>query len=86
MTNFDKAPENGGSPILSLAVWWDQGVSNWVPISGESSGYSLEEQHTVSLLTPGSTYRFKYRAINAFGAGAFSAETAVVAASIPDQI
>lgn len=85
VSNYDSAPENGGSPILSLSIWWDQGVSNWVPIVGEYT-YSLELQHTVSLLTPGASYRFKYRAINAFGYGDFSAETAVIAASIPEKI
>lgn len=42
VSNFDSAPENGGSPILSLSVWWDQGVSNWVSISGDYPNYTLQ--------------------------------------------
>jgi hypothetical protein len=38
------------------------------------------------MLSPGQDYKFKYRAINIFGVGAFSAESTIKAASKPDQI
>ena len=38
------------------------------------------------MLSPGHDYKFKYRAINIFGVGAFSAESTIKAASKPDQI
>ena len=85
VANFDTAPENGGSPIISLSVWWDQGVSIWVPISGDSPDFSLETQHTVYMLAPAGSYRFKYRAINIFGEGPFSSEQEIIAATAPDQ-
>ena len=40
----------------------------------------------VTLLQPGSSYKFKYRGINAFGEGEFSDESTVVAATKPDTI
>ena len=70
---------------MSLSVWWDQGVSNWVTISGDAN-FSLNLSHTVSLLKPAASYRFKYRGINAFGVGDFSDETVVIAATVPDKI
>ena len=87
MSTFDTSPENGGSPIISYGLWWDQGVSNWVHISGEFPNYTTNDvEHTVSLLTPSAAYRFKYRAINIFGEGAFSGETIVISATLPDKI
>lgn len=40
----------------------------------------------VTLLQPGSSYKFKYRGINAFGEGEFSDESTIVAATKPDTI
>ncbi len=54
-------------------------------ISGDSN-YSLNLQHTVSLLKPAVSYRFRYRGINAFGLGDFSDETVVISATVPDKI
>lgn len=83
-SNFDTPPTNGRSPILSLNLWWDQGVNNWVSVAGDYPNYTLSLKHKVSLLIAGSSYRFKYRGINAFGKGPFSAEETVIAASKPD--
>jgi len=80
------APDNGGSTTTSLNLYWDQGVSNWVPAVGEPPFLSLDQTFTVKLLYPGSEYKFKYRAVNLFGEGAFSAESTVTAATNPDQI
>lgn len=56
-----------------------------MPLSGEAPDhYSLETLHTVKLLKPAAAYRFKYRAINIFGTGSFSAETVVIAATTPE--
>lgn len=57
---------------------------------GETPWFSLNEEYTVGLpvglLTPGVDYNFKYRGINIFGEGAFSAESTVKAAMKPDKI
>jgi hypothetical protein len=73
----------GDSPILSLNLWYDQGKSNWTSLTGLDS-YSLSEYFKVDKLTPGQDYKFKYRAINIFGIGAFSEEYSVKAATKPD--
>lgn len=63
-------------------------MDNWVSVTGNTPWYSLNEDYTVGLpvglLTPGVDYKFKYRAINIFGEGAFSAESTVKAAMRPD--
>jgi len=46
----------------------------------------LQTTYTVYLLTPGKNYKFRYRAINLFGTGEFSAESVIQAATKPDQI
>ena len=86
--NFYTDEETGGSPILSLNLWYDQGVDNWVTVTGESPWFSLGDKFTVGLpdglLTPGLDYKFKYRGINLFGEGEFSAVSTVKAAMRPD--
>ena len=39
--NFDTNPENGGSPLFSLNLYWDQGASNWVSVAGETPNYTM---------------------------------------------
>lgn len=59
-------------------------------VTGNTPWFSMNEKYTVGLpiglLTPGLAYKFKYRAINIFGEGAFSAESTVYAAMRPDKI
>lgn len=76
----------GGSPLISLDVWYDQGIGNWVSLQGADPFYTLDDSFVAELLTPGHYYKFKYRGINIFGEGAFSAESILQAASKPDQI
>jgi len=44
----------------------------------------MQTSYTVYLLRPGQDYKFRFRAINLFGAGDFSAETVIKAATKPD--
>jgi hypothetical protein len=60
---------SGGSPVLSLNLYWDQGVGIWVSLVGASPFYTLDLSYAVTLLQPGHEYQFKYRAINIFGIG-----------------
>jgi hypothetical protein len=39
--DFDTSPENGGSPLLSLNLYWDQGASNWVSVAGEYPDHTM---------------------------------------------
>lgn len=80
--------QTGGSPTISLNLWYDQGADNWITVNGETPWFSMSEYFTVGLpvglLTPGQDYKFKYRAINIFGEGAFSEVSTVKAAMRPD--
>jgi hypothetical protein len=76
----------GGSPVISLEIWYDQGVDNWIPLFGAAPFHSLDETYTVGPLFPGHYYNFKYRAVNIFGLGAFSEVSTIQAATKPDQI
>lgn len=69
---------------MSLDVWYDQGVDNWVSLHGAAPWFSLDETFIVTLLSPGHDYKFKYRGINIFGEGAFSPESTIKAATKPD--
>ena len=46
----------------------------------------MELTQVVTLLQPGSSYKFRYRGINVFGEGEFSDESTIVAAMNPDTI
>jgi hypothetical protein len=67
----------GGSDLISLELWYDQGIGNWVSLHGSSPFFTLDNSYTVELLQPGQNYQFKYRGVNIFGGGAFSAESTI---------
>lgn len=85
-SNLLDATLSGGSPVLSLNLYWDQGIGLWVSLTGSSPFYTLDQSYSVSLLQPGHDYNFKYRAINIFGVGEFSDISTIKAATNPDQI
>ena len=74
---------NGGSPVISLNLYFKPEGGDWTSLIGEISD-SLAESHSVAALTPGANYKFKYRASNIFGNGEFSAEATLKAATRPD--
>jgi hypothetical protein len=69
----------GGAPILTYQVWFDQGANNWT-----LAGQTLQDYFIVPNLIAGQDYKFKYRAVNIFGEGAFSGESTIKAAMRPD--
>lgn len=76
---------NGGSAITSIILYWDQGSGTYVELVGESSD-SLVTQFTVTGLTEGSNYSFKYAGKNIFGTGDFSDPVTFTAAEKPSQV
>jgi hypothetical protein len=46
----------GGSPLISLDIWYDQGIDNWVSLQGADPFFTLDETFLVKLLTPGENY------------------------------
>jgi len=78
------SPANGNSAITAYNVYWDNG--NATGTTSISLLQGLATTYTVSGLTGGSTYRFKVRALNVYGAGAFSTELSVQAIDVPSQV
>lgn len=78
-------PENGGSQVLTLHLEWDQGTGVWSSLIGGTS-YSMHTTFTVTGLTPGNWYQFRYRAKNDFGWGIYSNPRSIQAATMPDKI
>ena len=80
---------DGGSPLLSYNIQWDQGSGT---IDTELIGYSVPYLSLSYLVTSsveglvnGATYKFRYRASNKFGWGEYSDISSILAATIPAQ-
>lgn len=71
----------GNSDILSYNLYWDNasGTSDIELIN------SLTTTYTVSGVSGGLTYRFKVRAVNIYGRGAFSTELVVTPSDVPGK-
>jgi hypothetical protein len=82
------APTDGGSPLTSVALYWDaaSGGVTWTELVGETSP-SLAVTYTVTAgVVRGALHRFRHRAANIFGWGALSPEVVIKAATRPDRI
>ena len=75
------APENGNSDVLAYSLYWDNGSGT----TGIALLDALVTSTSVPGLTGGTTYRFKVRALNLYGPGAFSPELVVLASDLPDK-
>ena len=59
------APDDGGSPILSYVLHWDQGLgSDFVELAGETSQLTQTEFTITNGITVGETYKLKVKAVN----------------------
>jgi hypothetical protein len=82
------SPHDGYSPVTTYALQWDAGLGDtypWVDLVGVTSDYLLSSYTVTAGITAGSSYRFQIRAVNFWGAGAYSPVTTVVAATTPAQ-
>jgi hypothetical protein len=59
--------EEGGSPITSYQVQWDQGTDSFVDLDE-----NMLSQISVSGVSGGVIYAFRYRAVNRQGPGEYS--------------
>jgi hypothetical protein len=76
------SPADGNSAVLAYNLYWDNG-------SGTTAIALLDALSTtlsVPGLTGGTYYRFKVRARNIYGPGAFSTELVVLASDLPAQV
>jgi len=71
----------GNSAITSYNLYWDNGSGT----TNVQAVDSLVTSFQVTGLTGGTAYKFKVRAKNIYGEGAFSTELSQVASDVPDQ-
>jgi hypothetical protein len=84
VTYANPAPGNEGSPILSYELQMDDGLAGPFTSLVGFSTYSLQTSFIATHgVVKGREHRFRYRALNMIGWGAFSAESYVLAATVP---
>jgi len=80
------APYNGGTPITTYKIWWDDGLggatSSFVEKVG-STGVVTTFTLSSGIVTD-KVYQIAVRAVNAIGDGPLSSAVTIRAASIPD--
>lgn len=75
----------GGSPLISYHLQYQDAYSGtWVDLNGLSNP-SLLSQYTLTGLTKGDSYMFRFRAENEIGWSPYSDETIIVTADVPSQ-
>lgn len=74
------APYDGGAPITSYSVYWDNGFESTFSFKAQVTGLSYSTTDVVA----GSTYRIKVLATNDVGDSSLSPALAIMAASRPD--
>lgn len=80
---WDPPQDDGGSPILDYAVYYNQGSASNVWVVLDENEVNAFYQTTVALVA-GETYAFKVTARNAVGSSDYSAEIQILAAKEPD--
>ena len=78
--SWSDGAENGGAPILDYRISFDQALDTYIVRASEIT----DKEYTVSGLTASFTYKFKVEARNSFGYSPYSAEIAIICATIPD--
>lgn len=80
------APNDGGSPITSYHVQWDEDGENFTDLFSSEIEFldlAFVVLKTTHNLQAGQAYRFRYRAKNVFGWGEYSDPASYLAAAIP---
>ena len=77
--------QTGGSPILSYALYWDQGSGIWTNLTGVGQ-YHPSRYYTVEGLTNTNLYKFKYKVRNVHGWSDYSPEVELMSAAVPAQM
>ena len=78
--------DTGGLPILSYKLEWDQGGSSWTALVGDTPA-SLATSYTVTGLTEGQAYSFRYVVRNEVGwSAAESPVLSTYSATVPGQM
>ena len=76
-------PSDGGSPVTSYHLQWDQGTGTWADLVGLVSPHLLAGYTVTTGVTPGTSHQFRVRAANVYGWGPYSPATAILASQAP---
>jgi hypothetical protein len=78
--------KNGGSPITSYSLEWDEGTGgvSYVALIGSDSD-NLVRTFTREGLTTGASYAFRYRVRNIYDWSSYSEVLNAVATQVPSQ-
>jgi hypothetical protein len=79
------SPNNGDSTITSYHLQWDQGTATWADLVG-ASPESTAISYTHTAVTTGASYKYRVRAKNTWGYGAYSNEATLKASGAPDTM
>lgn len=74
----------GNSDVIAYSLYWDQGDNTKAEADVELID-ALVTTFTVTGVTGGTTYRFRVRARNIYGNGAFSTDTIVIPDDVPGK-
>jgi len=78
-------PANNGYQISGYTIERStDGGATWTVLVADTQSQAIT--YTDTALTIGNTYNYRVAAINAVGTGTFSADVAVVAGNVPDQV
>jgi hypothetical protein len=78
----------GDSEIISYNLQWDIGTGGveWTDLIGNPVSSLLTSFSATSMVAPGQYYKFRLRASNIYGFGAFSEEFSFKASEEPEQL
>lgn len=78
--------DNGGSVIISYNLQMDDGKNgDFFSVAGDDYNIGLLRVFTLTNITKGGTYRFRYRVKNSIGWTKYSPVTYILAASVPSK-
>lgn len=75
--------KTGGSVVTSYNLQYDQGTGQWLDVIGDETQLSLALQTVIRFLSPEVQYKFRVRALNIYGWGAFSDEVTFFTSDVP---
>ena len=78
-------PDDGGSPIINIQLWMDDGLGGDLFSLTPDDEYTIETVKLIKNLTKGRLYRFTYRVMNVNGWSSFADSVNIRASVAPGK-